>query len=128
MISPLAVTAMAGSNAERLAEAVAVEAKEAARWRKVAGDVSCKSAKVGPTGGFCSNGHGTNECLNKGFADFIANDVIFASTNNSTASVVDLGCGQGQYGAYWRSEEARARFGAGKRLLWQGIDGAPHAR
>lgn len=121
--SPLVLAAMAASNAERLAEAVAVETKEAARWRKVAGDVSCKSAKVGPTGGFCANTHGTNECLNKGFADFIANDILFASTNSSTASVIDLGCGQGQYGAYWRSGEAKAKFGAGKALRWQGIDG-----
>jgi len=125
--SPLVLAAMAASNAERLAEAVAVETKEAARWRKVAGDVSCKSAKVGPTGGFCANTHGTNECLNKGFADFIANDILFASTNSSTASVIDLGCGQGQYGAYWRSGEAKAKFGAGKALRWQGIDGVPHA-
>ena len=82
-------------------------------WRAVAGELSCKLNRVGPTGGFCALARGVTrqgmECLPEGLAGVLG--ATFA-----TSSVLDLGCGKGQYGRWF------AKFAPSVR--WTGVDGA----
>ena len=70
------------------------------RWRKKAGELSCKYTGVGPTGGFCLDNKrksvGGNNCIDLNFAAILA--LFF-----SNATVTDFGCGLGQYGPFLRS-------------------------
>ena len=87
----------------------------AAAIRKMVGEASCKLERRGPTGGFCVSKHrlrkGGNDCISPMLA---ANLVKHAFGNHS--SVVDLGCGVGQYGE-WFAKHAPS-------LRWTGFDGA----
>ena len=82
-------------------------------WRKEAGRLSCEQRGIGPTGGFCMIGEkaagGTNGCLPTGVASRLAS--LFAHR-----SVVDLGCGVGQYGRYFKENASNVH--------WVGVDGA----
>ncbi|EOD03765.1 hypothetical protein EMIHUDRAFT_221932 [Emiliania huxleyi CCMP1516] len=92
---------------------------EALHWRKVAGQTSCRRHGTGPTGGFCMSPHRQqdkrlmNYCLPKTLAASLAG--LFANQ-----SVLDLGCGLGQYGRYFRAYAPSVR--------WQGLDGAENVQ
>ena len=103
---------------EALKAAIARERTRARYWREIAGQLSCKFSGIGPSGGFClprtkkagTNTRGNNFCMNRDFAKAIAADVI----RNGT--VIDLGCGRGQYGHFFK-----ANF---PKLHWAGYDGS----
>ena len=82
-------------------------------WRRAAGILSCQQHGAGPTGGFCqhlvSRYKKTNECIAHGLASELA--LLFDG-----ASVLDLGCGLGQYGAAFANSSSTVR--------WLGLDGA----
>jgi hypothetical protein len=90
-----------------------------AYWRKVAGTISCEVNGFGPTGGFCLEGGtspvGGQSCINDEFALVLGRDII---TPNNT--VIDLGCGFGQYGKFFGKHEEEI----GGKVLWKGYDGS----
>jgi len=84
-------------------------------WRRLAGANACAVRGVGPTGGFCMNATGRSEqhsngCLANRLADHLAR--LFTHS-----SVVDLGCGMGQYGERFAR---RPELG----IEWLGLDGS----
>ena len=89
-------------------------------WRKRAGTLSCKVDGLGPTGGFCLNPDtkesiGGNDLFDKGFA--VEMTRIFLEPKTHSVSVIDFGCGFGQYGKYLNNEPS-------KRIAWTGYDGS----
>ena len=107
------------SDPHQLYSAVMAAEAEALHWRKVAGQTSCRRHGTGPTGGFCMSPHRQqdkrlmNYCLPKTLAASLAG--LFANQ-----SVLDLGCGLGQYGRYFRAYAPSVR--------WQGLDGAENVQ
>jgi len=92
-------------------EIAEMEAKYLA-LRRQAGNLSCQHAGIGPSGGFClarSAKVNGNSCINEPFARKLGKIL-------HNASVIDLGCGAGQYGRFWKTIKARVR--------WVGVDGA----
>ena len=81
-------------------------------WRLVAGSLSCKLTGVGPTGGFCMNSssRGNNECMPTQLADFMGE--LFRGS-----SVLDMGCGLGQYGRHFANR-------SNLNISWLGVDGS----
>ena len=84
-------------------------------WRKMAGNLSCQIHGVGPTGGFCrsrlSPGHGGGAMIGKHLAHELGSTVFGAS------SVIDIGCGLGQYGRYFKKTFPD--------VSWLGVDYPP---
>lgn len=95
--------------ASRLIALQQIEADTRA-WRKEVGRLSCKHEQRGPNGGFCMDS--AKPPPNVG-SDAIAAKLapLFAG-----ASVLDVGCGMGSYGAYFRQHEPSVR--------WTGVDGS----
>jgi 2-polyprenyl-3-methyl-5-hydroxy-6-metoxy-1,4-benzoquinol methylase len=88
--------------------------EEARRQRRVeAGRRSCKERGVGPNGGYCLTPEksrvGGNYFMPRKMAGVLG--ALFANS-----SVLDLGCGIGQYGRYFAQDHPSVR--------WMGIDGA----
>lgn len=81
--------------------------------RSMIGKLFCKTQDLGPNGGFC---------LKKEAADVGGNSIIdinvaqILAETFGNATVLDLGCGLGQYGK-WFAANAPA-------IKWQGFDGA----
>jgi tryptophanyl-tRNA synthetase len=93
-------------------------------WRKEAGIFSCKVNKLGPTGGFCLDPDtklsvGANNAFDKGLADEMSL-VMLRSEPSNNVSVVDLGCGFGQYGEYFKKSS--------ERIKWTGYDGSENIK
>ena len=86
---------------------------EVRHWRREAGRLACKFTGVGPTGGFCMTGKPNdrhiNYCLPAGLAARLGR--LF-----NRGSVLDLGCGRGQYGTWFKTHAPMVR--------WVGVDGA----
>eukprot|EP00906_Rhabdomonas_costata_P031664 RCo044696 len=84
-----------------------------AKWRKEAGRLSCAGKGMGPTGGFCLTKRrkhvGGNHLWGENFARFMA-----GLMRNQT--VLDLGCGLGHYGKFFRRYFPDIR--------WLGLDGS----
>ena len=84
--------------------------EDALRWRKDAGRLSCELDGRGPTGGFCMYGRSPpNSGLDSELSEALATTLV-----NST--VLDLGCGMGLYGRYFREHAPTLR--------WTGVDGS----
>ena len=82
-------------------------------WRRTAGELSCRFRNIGPTGGFCRDitnpGQGGGSLLGAHIADELGR--IFGKS-----SVIDMGCGLGQYGRYFNKHFPDVQ--------WVGVDGA----
>lgn len=82
-------------------------------WRKKAGELSCKVMGIGPTGGFCRSKAdpkaGGGSFLGEHLAHKLGN--IF-----DNAAVIDMGCGLGQYGRYFKQHFSG--------VSWLGVDGS----
>ena len=82
-------------------------------WRRAAGMLSCLRTNSGPTGGFCqfiaTVRKKTNECIAKRLAAELTD--LFADS-----SVLDVGCGLGQYGDFFANRSSSVR--------WLGVDGS----
>ena len=106
-----------GGLATMLSESSALRDAErsALRWRKEAGRLACLYQGTGPTGGFCMNVSAAeaekrnNYCLPVAMATELAS--LLAG-----ASVLDLGCGVGAYGDFFRQHAPAVR--------WTGVDGS----
>eukprot|EP01036_Dinobryon_divergens_P029921 gene29921-39092_t len=88
-------------------------------WRKEAGSLSCKVNGLGPNGGFCldpvkKESVGGNQYFDKGIAEEMS--TLFLGSKSSNVSVVDFGCGFGQYGQYFKT--------TWDRIEWVGYDGS----
>ena len=83
-------------------------------WRQRAGRLSCDRSGVGPTGGFCLK-KGRRERVGGNFymSSVLARELGMLFANRS---VLDVGCGLGQYGRYFKEHAPSVR--------WHGIDGA----
>ena len=83
--------------------------------RRVVGAASCARKQRGPTGGYCLTKRryrrGGNHCIAPGLAATLVKDVF-----GPNASVLDIGCGLGQYGSWFRAHAPS--------LQWTGFDGA----
>ena len=94
-------------------ELLLVLEEAAARWRKQAGELSCKFRGVGPTGGFCLDPakklSGDAGCMPVKLAARLGN--LFYNK-----SVLDFGAGAGLYGRYFAKHAPTVR--------WVGVDGA----
>ncbi|BDA40977.1 hypothetical protein COCOBI_01-6320 [Coccomyxa sp. Obi] len=87
--------------------------EEAKLLRKQLGAISCRCDDLGPSGGFCLD----VEHPSKGGNDYMDNDLVKELHSLYDGhSVLDLGCGLGQYG------EALRLLG----IDWTGYDGAEH--
>ena len=89
-------------------------------WRKEAGTLSCKVNGLGPNGGFCldpvqKKSVGSNHAFDKGIAEEMS--TLFLGSMSSNVSVVDFGCGFGQYGKYFKTTSSN-------RIEWVGYDGS----
>ena len=100
-----------------------------AMWRRAAGMLACQRFGSGPNGGFCqyitSRNKKSNECIARGFAMELR--LLFAGS-----SVVDMGCGLGQYGVFFENVTTVSQNISGSTLTsvplppvrWLGIDGS----
>ena len=99
----------------------ATERAKRTALRKQLGAESCRKNGVGPTGGFCLSANekkvGGNHVLAKPLATELF-DTLFSS-----ASVLDLGAGLGQYEELWEALHAQGRPG-GPNLPVRAFDGA----
>ena len=107
------VLPLPGTSAGAACEVSLQTSETAARsWRRAAGEMSCAIRRRGPTGGFCLSKQrlriGGNSCLPLGMAALL-------TRHFSNKSVLDLGCGVGQYGH---------SFSANPSIRWHGVDGA----
>lgn len=83
------------------------------KWRRAAGMLSCARLGIGPTGGFCESARASRTLSNERIAKGLAHGLgeLF-----SGLSVLELGCGLGQYGEYFARNHSSVR--------WLGLDGA----
>ena len=82
--------------------------RRAEHWRRVAGDLLCNATGKGPTGGFCTPDSQNAGCLPSEMAKKLAQ--LFHGK-----SVLDLGCGLGEYGKYFNEHDSSVQ--------WMGLDG-----
>lgn len=94
-------------DAELAAEAAAL------RRRRELGRRSCAEKGIGPTGGYCLSRTRANVGGNFYLPTRMAGVLGLLFSN---ASVLDLGCGVGQYGRFFRNKHPSVR--------WVGVDGA----
>jgi SAM-dependent methyltransferase len=92
-------------------------------WRQLVGELACRNGRSALlNGAFCLDlrslkdphrkqrlSAGVNDCLSPGVSRELAK--VFANQ-----SVLDLGCGLGQYGEYFNAN--------GQNIRWVGVDGA----
>lgn len=92
----------------------------ALRMRGIAGSASCKKQRIGPTGGYCLSSHKArkdgNDCLSEQLAISLHTQAFTNNLTLSNVSVLDLGCGVGQYGSWFRKHAPAVK--------WTGVDGA----
>ena len=111
--------------------------KLAQKWRKIAGELSCQVSaedSIGPTGGWCLRDSRPTDYSHQSWASYddksvrpanqhvpadagLAKTIVkYISPNSSPITLIDIGAGVGQYGA-WFSKHA-------PQITWSGFDGA----
>jgi SAM-dependent methyltransferase len=91
------------------------------QWRAKAGTLWCKhvNQKVGPTGGFCLSAtapnFGGNQFWSRPLAQALA-QLFQSGRATREVSVLDLGCGLGHYGKYFKAHAPG--------VAWVGLDGS----
>lgn len=85
-------------------------------WRKEAGKLACRLNGIGPTGGFCRSKEQPRAAGGFWLAKNLIHEMGTYFSSTPGATVLDLGCGLGQYGKYLQE--------VFPQLTWLGLDGS----